>query len=572
MQTVTLPSQAYFSGVVPCDEPRVYVAGVRRRDLHVLAWQWEPAPLFGQVRLAVRETMSRVRTVSLSPADRLPDVGAEIQVRPAAEFGETEFPGVVVRQEISASRAGERLVAVAEHALAAAMQPVLLGRWERDGTTVVHAANKPPQFNTSSLTLASRRVETFQGRSAPAFDPLDGVRWSVGAALAYLLAAALPRTIEAPSAEELDRLAGAIDLGAFDATGLSLAEALAEAAHRGGLEVRAARSGLGLVIYRPGRDGRRSHLRLQPSGRDWNAAETNFSGGRIVLGRRPSRPPVRVVGAAKQYEVTLSLQPGWTAAQAAPLRWRDTLRSCAADWPARRHVFRRWVLNEHARYPHLPPFDFAILGEDFLVRRARRLGPCLSVDSMGQSLGVLIEVRTAPEEPWRFWGGPVWIDDDQCAVTLGDDALPADYFAAVRAGTAELRVTAAVESDRRIEVQIAGDPGLPAEIHDHAGRAFWRAVHPTSRFHPGGTLPIVLRDDTSSLEAFARRRSDALQREHRMIVTLGWTDTSCHVGDVVERLDGPGLELACRPRRQAHVRTVRHDFERTRQTTLILEG
>ncbi|MBN1941820.1 MAG: hypothetical protein JW849_00840, partial [Phycisphaerae bacterium] len=550
MQTVTIQPRDYFSGVVPCDSARVYIAGRRRRELQVLTWQVEPAPTFGRVRLAVQETLSVIRPVGLHQASRLPDVGSEALLRPALGFGESEFPGLVERHDVSSNQAGERLVAVVEHALASATRQTLLGRWECSGDSVVPAANKAPQFNTSSLTLACRRPRTFNGRAAPPFDPVSGERWSVAAALAYLIASALPRTVEAPSFEELDRLAGAIDLGAFDATGMSLAAALAEVAHRGGLEVRAARAGMGVVIYRPGRDGRKSHVRLQLSGRDLNAAETNISGGRIVVGRRPSRPPVRVVGATKQYEVTLPLQPGWSDEDASS-RWGDSVRSRADDWHERQHVYRRWVLNEHARYTNAPAFDATTLGEDFLVRRARRFLPCFSADPAGGELGVIVEVRTSPTGPWRRWSGAIWAAEDECSITLGDDSLPADYFAAVVAGSAELRVTAVVESDRRIEAQADGDAGLPAELHDQSGRAFWRAVHPTSQFHRGGELPVVVRDDTTSLEAYARRRSDALGSTNQMTVTLGWVDTSCTVGDVVERLDGPGLELASQPHRQA---------------------
>ena len=571
MQTVTIQPRDYFSGVVPCDSARVYVAGRRRRELQVLSWQCDPAPKFGRVRLAVQETLSAVRPAGLGQSSRLPDVGSDVHVTPALGFGEAEFPGLVVQHDVASGESGERMIAVVEHKLISATSATLLGRWERGGEGIVHAMNKPLHFNTTSATLAGRRAETFNGRIAPAFDPADGRRWSVGAALAYLIAAALPTTVEAPTFAELDRLAGAIDLGAFEATGMNLAEALAEAAHRGGLEVRAARAGLGIVIYRPGRDGRKSSVRLQLSGRDLNAAETNVSAGRIVVGRRPSRPPVRVVGAAKRYEATFTLQPGWDAEDASP-RWRDSVRGDGENWHERQYLYRRWVLNEHSRYKNVPAFDAATLGEDFLIRRARQFQPCVSTNSDGDALGVIVEYRTSPAGSWRRWSGPVWAARDQCAIVFGDDALPADYFTAVVAGTAEVRVTASVESDRHIEVEVAGDAGLPAEVHDHAGRAFWRAVHPTSAFHPGGSLSVVVRDDTPSLEAFARRRSDALGSANTMAVTLGWVDTSCTVGDIVERLDGPGLELASQPHRQAHVRTVRHDFERTQHTTLILEG
>ncbi len=571
MQTLTIQPQDYFSGVVPCESARVYVNGSRRRELQVLSWQCDPAPKFGRVRLAVQETISVVRPAGLQQCTRLPDVGSEVLVTPALGFGTAEFPGMVVQHDVASSQAGERMIAVVEHKLISATQATILGRWERNGEGVVAARNKPLHFNTTSATLASRRAMTFNGRIAPVFDAVEGQRWSVAAALAYLAAADLPTMVEAPTYAELDRLAGAIDLGAMDATGMSLAAAMTEVAHRGGLEIRAARSGLGVVIYRPGCDGRKSNVRLQLSGRDLNAAETNVSAGRIVVGQRPSRPPVRVIGAAKRYEATFALQPGWDS-ETASVRWRDTVRSGGANWHERQFVYRRWVLNEHSRYANVPSFDATTLGEDFLVRRAREFQPCVSTSEHGEERGMVVEFRTSPAGAWRRWPGSVWVAQMECAVVFDDDALPADYFSAVVAGTAEVRITACVDSDRHIEAEVSGDAGLPAEVHDQAGRALWRAVHPSSVFHPGGALPVVVRDDTAMLQAYARRRSEALGSSNQMTVTLGWVDTSCTVGDVIERLDGPGLELASQPHRKAHVRTVRHDFERTQQTTLILEG
>jgi len=42
----------------------------------------------------------------------------------------------------------------------------------------------------------------------------------------------------------------------------------------------------------------------------------------------------------------------------------------------------------------------------------------------------VLEVRYAPGGQWHQWRGPLWVSRDECAVYLGGDSLPAEFFRA----------------------------------------------------------------------------------------------------------------------------------------------
>ncbi len=106
-----------------------------------------------------------------------------------------------------------------------------------------------------------------------------------------------------------------------------------------------------------------------------------------------------------------------------------------------------------------------------------------------------------------------------------------------------------------------------------ASRAGWAAVHATSIFHDADGLgPPAVRDDAAQLAEIASRAAETPLDAAEAELQLGWVDTTFHVGDVVERVDGRAIELSTRPDAAACVRAVSHDFNETHSTTLILRG
>ncbi len=541
--------------MLPAAAGRVYVHGQRRRDLHILTWEIETAPVFGRVRLVLHELLSGVGSPQTHQPDRLPPVGTDVLIRAGLEFGQTEFHGIVARHQVEATEAGEQLIAEVEHQLYAELKVPLVGRWQMTEGQLVRTDTEVVRFNTSPGLMGTAELQQIGARTCRLFDPSgEGLRWTVPDALGYLLATELPESIETPSLDELNQLAGGVDLGEYNASGTTLGTAMVEIAHRGGLEIRSSRSGVGIVVYRPGQGGRRSSIRLQAAGETFRPAGSNITDSRILLASRPSRPPVRVIGGYKRYEATFTLQPGWI---------------CDSS-----EEFRRWVLNEYGQCEYVMPFDFATISqEDFLVRKGRQFLQCVSTDTYNASWGIVVEFRLSDVDPWESWNGPVSTWEQECSITLGGNELPSGFIAAAAAGEAEVRVTASVESDRRIEALIDGDVGLVTEVYDLSAQAAWWAVHPDSIFHTGvGSSLVVLRNDSPRLEAFAHHRKNIAARSTRATITLGWIDLSCCVGDIIERVDGQAMELSSQPHSRPAVTSVRHDFEETQQTRFVLEG
>jgi len=554
----------------------VYVNGRRRRDLAALWWEQSPAPQFGNAKLTVLPLHDALPARRIENVGALPPLGAEVTIMANRRAG--RFRGFVSAHVVEADDRGERLVAEISHHLKTDLGEQVGIRVQTGETGPVTRPVERLRFNTSQDTLASEGLAVVNGRWTRIFDSSGSARrWTVSDALAYLLAAHVPADIEVPNVAELEALTGGIDLGALELTSLTAAEALMKTAGMAGMALRGARDGKGLVLYRPGRNGRRGSVRLQPAGSRLSVHGSNLWRGGVRSLRRPARRGVLAVGGTRQYESTFELSPGWDASLETA-RWRDFVRGESGNWQDVRQVYRRWVLNEHGWYdegePGIPTFDFTHVSEaDFLFRIPRRFEPCLSGDAGGRSLGIVMEIKCGTGADWRRWTGPVWSSNAECAIYLGGDALPADYFSAAVAGEARVRVTATVSSDRPLTAEIAGDPNTPREVLDFSSRAAWRKVHETSVFFSDESLgPPGERDDAEMLERLAQRHAEALSLATEAELVLGRVDTAWCVGDIVERVDGRELELSGNPQGRPFVRSVRHDFTEQHTTTLIVSG
>ncbi len=576
MQLLTLASRTETQRLIKCKPARVYIDGSRRRDLQVLLWELLSAPRFGRARLTLQPSQLSPVRGRIEDLPSLPDIGSQVLIKPVPNFGSEEFRGIVTRYIVEVGQE-ERLVAEVQHRLAHILRRTIHSRIQLKEGQPVEVESSKVRFNANRDTLASESLVDLDGRLSRVFDAEPaGRRWSVADAIAYLIATGVPEKVQVPSTGELEDLAGSIDLGAIDITGLTAAEAMTRVARSSGLDIRASRDCCGLVVYRPGRQGRRTSVRLQATGELLSLTDSNLWRGEIKISRRPSRRAVLALGEKKRYESTFELQTGWDPALQTS-RWRDFIRSESDNWPAVADVYRKWVLNEDGHYNTQPwslsTYDFAAINsQDFLLQEARKFSPCISTDSYGQNLGIVVEVRYGYDETWNRWTGPVWVSSDRCEVYLGGDALPADYFQAAATSQVQLRVTATVEADTRLVAEIAGDGGLPREVVDFSAHAKWRKVHEGSIFfNQEGIGEPAEQDDTEVLRNLARRYSEVVSTAVEGELHLGWVDTSYHIGDIVERIDGKDIELPSNPYSRPHVTSVQHDFI-NQSTRLTING
>ncbi len=581
MTTLTIHPASAASRVVRPRAPTVYVDGRRRRDLHVESFSLLPAPDFGRATLGLTMGDRHRPARGLENVSALPQPGSRVWLCLGPGRQHIVFDGIVARHLVGVGPDREQLSLETEDALKVILGTRLCGRWEvSDGQPVFVAAAKCV-FNDGQHGLATTSSYSIGGRACRIFAAADdGQAWSVADILGYLLAAHVPADVEASVPMEVASLAAAIHPPRLSLTGLTVCEALARVCSVAGLAIHgpcileAGRCRRGMAFYHPGRTGRRRSVRLQRRGADLDGRQTNLWKGRISIGRRAARRAILILGAPKTYESTFELQPCWDPTLAT-YDYRDFVRGEAADWLAVADVYRKWALNEAGQYtgePHeLDAFDFATInGDDFLVSRPRRFGPCLSRGRGGETLGVVVEVSHDSGSSWLRHGGAVRTSREECAIYLADDALGADYFQAALAGTVRMRVTASVEADQRLSVMVAGDGGVEV-VEFPAGR--WAKVHEGSVFYQDEDLPEPdERDDTDRLTQLARTVAlgDAGTLEAEL--TLAQLDATCTVSDIIERVDGRGLELASLPDSAPHVRKVEHRCGEEWATHLIVSA
>ncbi len=572
--TINPPSEQ--ATIIKCRPARVYVNGMRRRDLLVTEWEFLPAPIFARARLVVKGHMSPDGSTTVEDKNFLPPVGTKVLIRPAPRPAAIELPGIVSRQVI---RVGpdQQYAAEVEHQLCRLLNANLSGRWHMESSSLVHVENADIRFNESdSLPASDEQVELNERTTRVFSSSPTGRLWSAADALAYLLAAAIPPYVHVPSLSELETLTEEMPLGTENLSGMSIVQAIMKVANSAGLDLRTSRTKLGLVFFRPGRGGQRRSVRLQPNGNQLDLKKTNLHRGKITFARRPSRQGLIAMGKPKLYESTFDLFPGWDS-YSETSRWRDFVRSDSEDFSAVADVYRKWILNEHGRYSEnpwsAPLFSFAdISPSDFLTSQPRKFLPCISQDISGRSLGTVVEYRCGESKPWRRWEGPVWVSRDECTVYLGGDELPGDYFEAAAAHEVQVRVTAAIQADTRLTVAIKGDGGTAREVVKFPGVGEFRHVCESSVFHNIGADPAVEKDDTDVLHRLALRRAEAFASATEAKLSLGWINCSYHVGDIVERVDGRLLELASSLDKRPYVHSVRHEYGRIQSTTLTIRG
>ncbi|MBT7170662.1 MAG: hypothetical protein HN909_02705, partial [Phycisphaerales bacterium] len=180
---------------------------------------------------------------------------------------------------------------------------------------------------------------------------------------------------------------------------------------------------------------------------------------------------------------------------------------------------------------------------------------------------LLVEYRAESTDEWTPYPGSVVASRERCAIRLDDDELPGDYFQAAASGTAELRITAAIDSDAVLSVHLEGDRNAPDVILQHKRNAHYDEILDSSKHHD----PAIVRDDTPRLRQLAIAEAAHTTRPSRATLALATLDPAFRTGDLVPRIGGRGLSLSCRANRAPAVVRAHHDFV-NQQTILELQG
>jgi hypothetical protein len=234
---------------------------------------------------------------------------------------------------------------------------------------------------------------------------------------------------------------------------------------------------------------------------------------------------------------------------------------------------RRWVLNETGRYDGAPynleRFDCASLdAEAFYQPTGRPMGSCVTRNSAGQNLGVVVEVSLDAGVSWRRYAGHVLLADDECAVYLSDDALPGPFVQAVLADLAKVRITGTITADAPLSVEAKTRSSRRRII-----RAPWARmdrVHVSSIYYQPSAG--VIRDDSALLLALARRLAAQEESLCQSRLTLAMPDMTFRVGDVIPRVDGRDVSLVGSPNLLPYVARATHRFGSDWTTELNVIG
>jgi hypothetical protein len=210
-----------------------------------------------------------------------------------------------------------------------------------------------------------------------------------------------------------------------------------------------------------------------------------------------------VVGDWHYVESTFVLQKGWpqaldTTAETSLSKDSAGFNSIANPY---RDVWRKWVLNEAGDYVGTraeitKPYDLGTLVGHPIAPRRRRLLPCIALDDdgapFGRYAGVFIEFST---DGGGTWSSIETLEDRTCVVLdrecgIRFDGLfpPPELRRATTAAKAQVRITATVRDDLRLQTTVGPDAASPlldvAPFHVDASAHFhWREILPSSQLY-----------------------------------------------------------------------------------------
>ncbi len=336
-------------------------------------------------------------------------------------------------------------------------------------------------FNKDGQGNASSQSVNHEGKSYRMFASEDGIgrSWTCAEAIIYLLSEYLPLgSLQIPELAQLEAVTNDYVISETDVEGFDLAKALGKCCEDAGVDYKiVSRSEIvgprqSIVFYKPSL-GREVELNRQFDGDTLSISRTNVWRLKSKKNLWPVTHRFIGLGDFKIFEATFDLVKAWDPGLEGGQQ-SDYSPSTNSAFESVRDVYRKWCLNEAGNYSIAPynqgdAFDFSFIFETSrYLPKKRRFIETISTDSAGQSHGCYLEVSYDNGSTWQQYIDSFDILADECGIWLSVDEFDGTFWAAVTGDTLRFRITAAVQSDRRLKRQVANGPVDSAcEVVDH---------------------------------------------------------------------------------------------------------
>ncbi|HEG43862.1 MAG TPA: hypothetical protein ENH94_07435 [Phycisphaerales bacterium] len=336
-------------------------------------------------------------------------------------------------------------------------------------------------FNKDSQGNASSQLVSYEGKSCRVFAAEEVIErpWTCAEATIYLLSEYLPLgSLQVPDLAQIEAVTNNCVINETDVEGFDLAKALGKCCEDAGVDYKiVSRSEIvgprqSIVFYKPSL-GREVELNRQFDGDTLSISRTNVWRLKSKKNLWPVTHRFIGLGDFKIFEATFDLVKAWDPGLEGGQQ-SDYSPSTNSAFESVRDVYRKWCLNEAGNYSIAPynqgdAFDFSFIFETSrYLPKKRRFIETISTDSAGQSHGCYLEVSYDNGSTWQQYIDSFDILADECGIWLSVDEFDGTFWAAVTGDTLRFRITAAVQSDRRLKRQVANGPVDSAcEVVDH---------------------------------------------------------------------------------------------------------
>ncbi len=336
-------------------------------------------------------------------------------------------------------------------------------------------------FNKDGQGNASSQLANHEGKSYRVFASEEGIgrSWTCAEAIIYLLSEYLSLgLVQIPELAQLEAVTNNCVISEVDVEVLDLAKALGRCCEDAGVDYKIVSRPetvgprQGIVFYKPAL-GREVELNRQFDGDTLSMSKTNVWRLKSKKDFWPVTHRFIGLGDFKIFEATFDLVKAWDPGLEGGQQ-SDYSPSTNSDFESVRDVYRKWCLNEAGDYSIAPynrgdAFDFSFVFETSrYLPKKRRFLETISTDSAGLSHGYYLEVSYNNGSTWQQYADSFDILSDECGIWLSSDGFDSTFWTAVTGDTLRFRITASVQSDRRLKRQAANGPVDSAcDVVDH---------------------------------------------------------------------------------------------------------